>query len=85
MGWADVVGSPRSEGTSDSSAPITTIDPVAETRVEREAKAFAGLAKADLEWRRKRFRQTTPSERLEACLELNELHAELRDGVKGRK
>lgn len=50
-----------------------------------EQEAFEGLARVDLEERRRRFRQTTPAERLETCIELGELGRELRRGLEGRE
>lgn len=42
---------------------------------------FERLARIELEERRKRFRATTPGERLEQAFELSELGRQLREGT----
>ena len=46
-----------------------------------EAAALRELDDLSIEERRRRFRETTMGERIEAALQLSELAAELRDGI----
>ncbi|MFN8112070.1 MAG: hypothetical protein U0R51_02610 [Solirubrobacterales bacterium] len=53
--------------------------------VKKDSTDVAAMRKLDaiaVTERRRRFRETTMSERLEAALELSDLAVELRDGVR---
>lgn len=49
---------------------------------EAEAASFRRMEKATLRDRRRRYRETTPGQRIEAALELSELARELKTGLR---
>lgn len=50
--------------------------------IDHEREAFAGLEAAELEERRRRFRETTMAERIETCFALSELATDLREAIE---
>jgi hypothetical protein len=51
----------------------------------RRRASFSELERVKRAERRKRYRETTPGERVETALRLSELAAELRSGVLARR
>jgi hypothetical protein len=50
----------------------------------RRRDSFSKAERAKLDERRRRYRDTTPGERVESALALSELAAELRSGLRAR-
>jgi hypothetical protein len=51
----------------------------------RRRASFSELERVKREERRRRYRETTPGERVEAVLRMSEFTAELRSGVLARR
>ena len=52
--------------------------------VARQRTSFSKMERLKQEERKRRYRETTPGERIEAALRLSELAAELRSGLRPR-
>ena len=53
--------------------------------VARRRSSFAEMERLKQEARKRRYRETTPGERIEGALALSELAAELRSGLRTRR
>jgi hypothetical protein len=51
----------------------------------RREASFSELERVKREERRRRYRETTPSERVETALRMSEFAAELRSGLRARR
>jgi hypothetical protein len=68
-----------------ASARLGTVTRVnGESEAVRRQTSFSKLERVKRQENRRRFRETTPGERIESALRLSELAADLRSGLRAR-